>query len=196
MAGCPETARPTSAETRTAHDAKATTQSTREITPDRMVMDPDPRAHGPVTPGDGRRDVVPDPPPDDAPARAGSGPAPPTGAVPGSAAGGAAATAGALPVPSPPPPPPSAPPPAAPPRRRRHRLALALAAFLVVAFVVGAAFVPLPYYLFRPGSVRDTEPLIGVEGAQVYPSAGSIGYTTVSLRQASLLGLVHGWLDD
>jgi len=114
------------------------------------------------------------------------------------------AAAAGDPVPSPPPivgaspdhrlPPP--PPAAAPPRRRRGRIALGIAAFLLAAFLVGAAFIPLPYYLFKPGSVRDTEPLITVSGAEVFPSDGSIGYTTVSLRQATLLGLVQGWLDD
>jgi PDZ domain-containing protein len=84
-----------------------------------------------------------------------------------------------------------------PPRRRRTgRILLAIAVFLLTAFLVGAAFVPLPYYLFKPGSVRDTEPLIAVEGTEVFPSEGSIGYTTVSLRQATLLGLAQGWLDD
>jgi PDZ domain-containing protein len=67
---------------------------------------------------------------------------------------------------------------------------------LLAAFIVGATFVPLPYYLFKPGSVRDTEPLITVSGAETFPSDGSIGYTTVSLRQATFLGLVQGWLDD
>ncbi|HKY68718.1 MAG TPA: S16 family serine protease, partial [Acidimicrobiales bacterium] len=81
-------------------------------------------------------------------------------------------------------------------RRRRGRIVLAVGALLLVAFLIGAAFVPLPYYLFKPGSVRDTEPLITVEGAEVFPSDGSIGYTTVSLRQATLLGLAQGWLDD
>jgi Lon-like protease len=84
-----------------------------------------------------------------------------------------------------------------PPRRRNpRRVALWVVGFLLTAFVLGATFVPLPYYLFKPGSVRDTEPLISVEGTQVYPSDGSISYTTVSLRQASLLGLLQGWLDD
>ncbi len=73
---------------------------------------------------------------------------------------------------------------------------LGVVGFLVVAFLVGAALIPLPYYLFKPGSVRDTEPLISVSGTEVYPSDGSIGYTTVSLRQATLLRLVQGWLDD
>ena len=81
-------------------------------------------------------------------------------------------------------------------RRRRGRIALGVVAFLLTAFLIGAAFIPLPYYLFKPGSVRDTEPLISVSGAEVYPSDGSIGYTTVSLRQATLLGLAQGWVDD
>ncbi|MFP3901795.1 MAG: PDZ domain-containing protein [Acidimicrobiia bacterium] len=55
---------------------------------------------------------------------------------------------------------------------------------------------PLPYYLFRPGTVRDTEPLIEVTGGATYPSEGSISYTTVSLRQATLFGLMSGWIDD
>ncbi len=83
-------------------------------------------------------------------------------------------------------------------RRRRNRgpIAAVVAMCLLVAFIVGATFVPLPYYLFKPGSVRDTEPLIDVSGAPTYASEGSIGYTTVSLRQATFLGLVQGWLDD
>jgi PDZ domain-containing protein len=84
----------------------------------------------------------------------------------------------------------------APRRRNPRRVALGVVAFLLTAFLIGATFVPLPYYLFKPGSVRDTEPLISVDGTEVYASDGSISYTTVSLRQASLLGLLQGWLDD
>jgi len=85
---------------------------------------------------------------------------------------------------------------AGPRRRRTGQIVVAIVVLLTAGFLVGAAFVPLPYYLFKPGSVRDTQPLIQVEGTEVYPSEGSIGYTTVSLRQATLLGLVQGWLDD
>ena len=81
-------------------------------------------------------------------------------------------------------------------RRNPRRVALWVVGFLLTAFLLGATFVPLPYYLFKPGSVRDTEPLISVEGTPIYPSDGSISYTTVSLRQASLLGLMQGWVDD
>jgi Lon-like protease len=89
-------------------------------------------------------------------------------------------------------------PPAPPPRRRRRtgRIVTAVAVCLLAAFVAGAAFVPLPYYLFKPGSVRDTQPLLAVDGTEVYESEGSIGYTTVAVRQATLLGLAQGWLDD
>jgi PDZ domain-containing protein len=130
----------------------------------------------------------------------------------GDAPGPAAPTVPSPPESSPPAPVPPAPAPPAPassptgvpsldgeqpPRRRRTgRIVLGVVAALVVAFLVGAAFVPLPYYLFKPGSVRDTQPLIEVQGTEIFPSEGSIGYTTVSLRQATLLGLVRGWWDD
>ena len=84
-----------------------------------------------------------------------------------------------------------------PPRRRSiGRIVGGVGAFMLAAFLAGAAFVPLPYYQFKPGSVRDTEPLIEIEGTEVFPSDGAIGYTTVSLRQATLFGLLQGWIDD
>jgi PDZ domain-containing protein len=85
--------------------------------------------------------------------------------------------------------------PAARPRGRRRIWPIALTV-LVVAFIIGAATVPLPYYAYRPGSVRDTEPLITVNDEEIYPSSGTISYTTVSLRQSTLFGMLAGWLDD
>jgi PDZ domain-containing protein len=77
------------------------------------------------------------------------------------------------------------------------QIAAVVVVLLLTAFVVSAAVVPLPYYAFKPGSVRDTDSLISVgEGTQLYPPEGSINYTTVSLRQATLFGLVAGWIDD
>jgi Lon-like protease len=102
-------------------------------------------------------------------------------------------------LPTPPPTQDSAPPEGSgAPRRRQRALRIALGslAFLLTAMLIGAAVVPLPYYLFKPGSVRDTEPLISVEGTETFPSDGSIAYTTVSLRQATLLRLAQGWIDD
>jgi Lon-like protease len=98
--------------------------------------------------------------------------------------------------PGPPPPTPPEEDPAARARRRRRRALGWLATLLPAAFLLGAAFVPLPYYLFKPGSVRDVQPLITVNGdTPTFPAKGTIGYTTVSLRQATLFGLVQGWLD-
>jgi PDZ domain-containing protein len=82
-----------------------------------------------------------------------------------------------------------------PPRRRRRIWPIALTV-LAVAFVIGAVTVPLPYYAYRPGSVRDTEPLIAVADEETFPSTGTISYTTVSLRQSTLFGMLAGWLDD
>lgn len=65
-----------------------------------------------------------------------------------------------------------------------------------VGLLVGAFVVKLDYYALRPGSVRATEALIGVDGMETYPADGSISYTTVSLRQVTLAGLVQGWLDS
>jgi len=82
------------------------------------------------------------------------------------------------------------------PARRRRRIWPIALTVLLVAFVVGAATVPLPYYAYRPGSVRDTEPLITIADEETFPSDGTISYTTVSLRQATLLNMLTGWLDD
>ena len=81
-------------------------------------------------------------------------------------------------------------------RRSRRRIWPIALTVLLVTFVIGAATVELPYYAYRPGSVRDTEPLITIADDQTFPSDGTISYTTVSLRQATLLGMLMGWLDD
>jgi Lon-like protease len=66
----------------------------------------------------------------------------------------------------------------------------------LVGFCVSAAVVRLPFYGFRPGSVRDTPPLVHIEGAETYEPEGSINYLTVSLRQLTLVGLGMAWWDD
>lgn len=148
------------------------------ITPSRMVTPTGPDAHGAeAIPPEAAGDGVASPEPTAPTARAGAL------TTNGSDAGG-----GPAPVP--------VPVPQHPTRGPARRIVAGIAVFLLVAFVIGAAFIPLPYYLFKPGSVRDTEPLIAVEGTDVYPSDGSIGYTTVSLRQATLLGLGQAWIDD
>jgi Lon-like protease len=171
VAGCLRDVDSTSVITTDAQTPSTTTQSTKGITPSRMVTPTDPQAHRPG--------AIPSEATDNGRAPSQSGPA---GVVPG--AGGSDG-----------PPPVAAP---SPPSRKRRAgpIVLGILAFMSVAFLIGATFVPLPYYLFKPGAVRDTEPLIEVEGTEVYPSDGSISYTTVSLRQATLLGLAQGWIDD
>lgn len=75
------------------------------------------------------------------------------------------------------------------------RFASLLAVSILGTIVVASMFVKVPYYRLAPGHVRDTAPSIVVEGAATYPSEGSIGYTTVSLGQATAFEAFVGWLD-
>lgn len=88
------------------------------------------------------------------------------------------------------------PPPADAPGRRRLWLAFggALVGLLTLG-TLAAAFVQVPYYLLSPGSVRSTEGLVTVEGAPTYESDGRIDFTTVSVKKATALQAVVGWLD-
>jgi Lon-like protease len=231
VAGCSGAFACTLAVTTIAQTPRMTTQSTKGITPPRMVTPTEPDAHGgPADPGDEGVSAVPPASPDADTTRDAATASPelePTGDrgdqdAPDTGRDQAPDASPAVRTPAPPEAPPQdapprdgplppessqadapgpqlqppPPPPVTPRRRRPGRIALGVVAFLLTAFLVGAAFVPLPYYLFKPGAVRDTEPLISVSGPEVYPSDGSIGYTTVSLRQATLLGLAQGWLDD
>jgi PDZ domain-containing protein len=88
-------------------------------------------------------------------------------------------------------------PPEAPLRRRRALLwwfTGTLAAALV-AGLIGATFVPLPYYAIKPGSVRTTGPLIVVDGQRTYPPKGSVAYTTVGVKRVTALQAFAGWLN-
>src|SRR6185503_9459940 len=67
---------------------------------------------------------------------------------------------------------------------------------VITVAVVAAALIKVPYYLLSPGSVRATEDLIDVSGAQTYPQDGQVGYTTVSVQHATALGWVVAHLDD
>jgi PDZ domain-containing protein len=92
---------------------------------------------------------------------------------------------------------PSPPPLDAPARRHSGRWWFAvISAAAVVALLIGAALIPLPYYALRPGSVRPTSNLIFVDGESTYRPIGSISYTTVNVRQVTVFGAIAGWLDD
>lgn len=68
--------------------------------------------------------------------------------------------------------------------------------FLVVAAVVSAALIRVPYFLLSPGSVRDTQKVIRVDDARSFDNPGEIAFATVSLQRATALGAALGWLDD
>lgn len=73
------------------------------------------------------------------------------------------------------------------------------AGFLVVVVTILAllAFLwKLPYYTLAPGSARDTEQFIVIDGATTYPDqTGTIDYLTVSVKQATPADLLVAWID-
>jgi len=54
--------------------------------------------------------------------------------------------------------------------------------FCFIVFLVGV-LIEVPYIALVPGSARDTEPLLSVDGTDSFASEGEILYTTVSVRQ-------------
>lgn len=54
--------------------------------------------------------------------------------------------------------------------------------FFAIVLAVGL-LIEVPYIALIPGTARDTEPLLSVEGTESFPSGGEILYTTVSVRQ-------------
>lgn len=82
------------------------------------------------------------------------------------------------------------------PRRlgRRWRIVGVVGAVLV-AVVVAAALIPVPYVALRPGSVWPVNNQITVVDADSFPSDQPVAFTTVSSRSASVLEAAVGWLD-
>ena len=73
-----------------------------------------------------------------------------------------------------------------------------LGGFLVLlAGAILAAFtVHIPYYEFRPGSVRPTASSVVVEEVEAYPPGSDIAFTTVTLRRSTVASYVTAWFDD
>ena len=67
---------------------------------------------------------------------------------------------------------------------------------LVLAAVIGAATVHIPYYAIAPGGALDVAPLVKVSsGNPSYPPKGEILLCTVSLKRTTVLEAIQGWLD-
>jgi Lon-like protease len=82
--------------------------------------------------------------------------------------------------------------------RPRRRLAWWIGLGSLVALVlavVGAAFVRVPYYTIRPGQVRPVGDVVVVVGAPQFPPASPVAFTTVNVREITLLEAAGSWLD-
>jgi PDZ domain-containing protein len=78
----------------------------------------------------------------------------------------------------------------------RRRWATGLVVVALLGAIAAGLFWKLPYFLLSPGSVRDTEAYIHIDGAPSYPDEqGVIDYLTVSVRQATPFELVGAWID-
>ena len=88
--------------------------------------------------------------------------------------------------------------PEEPTRRRISRwwIGLGITVLVLTVAVVAASLIKVPYYLLSPGSVRATEPLIQVSGAQTFPPEGEVGYVTVTVQHATALGWALAHLDS
>jgi PDZ domain-containing protein len=86
-------------------------------------------------------------------------------------------------------------PPARKPPSWRPSLPL-LVTGAIIAALIGAAQVRVPYYSISPGSALDVSRLVKIEaGAPDYPPKGSIYMCTVSLQRTTILQALRGWLD-
>jgi PDZ domain-containing protein len=86
--------------------------------------------------------------------------------------------------------------PEAPPAARSRRWLWAIPPLLLVLAIVGASIIRIPYYSLAPGSAVSLNELVSVEDAESYPPAGELFLTTVSLRRATVLDAVRGWIDS
>ena len=79
-------------------------------------------------------------------------------------------------------------------RRRKWTAGILVVVVTILALV--AFLWKLPYYTLAPGSARDTEQFIVIEGATTYPDqTGTIDYLTVSVKQATPADLLLAWID-
>lgn len=69
--------------------------------------------------------------------------------------------------------------------------------FLVLGGLLwGASLVDLPYYAFAPGPIKQVDPLIRVDGADRFDSAGTFYILTITREEVSLIGFLVAEFDD
>lgn len=93
-----------------------------------------------------------------------------------------------------------------PGRRHSSRVRRATILVLMLALVVAALLIPLPYVALSPGPVFNAlgngpsgQPLIQVDGSATYPSAGRLDITMVGMRggpgpRMTVLNYLRSWL--
>jgi len=90
----------------------------------------------------------------------------------------------------------------APARRRLRRLGIAgsVAAGVLGAAALAAAFVELPYVLVSPGTATPVDGVVEVDGARTYEHDGTVLFLTVSVSDPNdgpnAYMVLSGWLDD
>lgn len=68
--------------------------------------------------------------------------------------------------------------------------------FFATSTVIAAAIIRVPYFLLAPGSVRNTQKVISVDGTEAFENAGEVDFATVSMKRATALTAFFGWIDD
>ncbi len=86
--------------------------------------------------------------------------------------------------------------PAGAAKRRRRWWIWGGVSVVLLSVLAGVLFIPTPYYLLEPGSVRPAETRVDVQGARSYDSKGDVLFTTVYVDQATLATLLRGVFDD
>ena len=74
-------------------------------------------------------------------------------------------------------------------------IALSIAIGLLVTVLTLGSLIEIPYVAIAPGSARATEPLVSIEGAEVFDADGEIFFLTAQLSDTSLLEAARAWLD-
>jgi PDZ domain-containing protein len=88
----------------------------------------------------------------------------------------------------------------------RRRRTLLVSSGLLAGLVVVAAALPVPYVVFRPGPLTDVlaeaddgQPIITAQGAETFPTDGSLSLTTVAVTPAGarmdLITALQAWAD-